>query len=323
MGYTSSTSTGTYTITGETTDYDFSKAGQVYLTSYYDSSTGTTYSVASNNTAAATSYLGGESDYVKNLTPYAYTFTFTYGDGDYYTGTVYAPPDYGYSTSYTQTTTDENGKTGTYAITGVTSSVMGEAGQVCVTSYYDKESGATYTPVSNGTAVGTSYLGSEHDYIIKSGMPEFLFGYSGGTFYEADVGSYSRYDFKYYYNSGSGDYYTGYVYAPTSFETSQGGFLSVGTYLYIQPQPLWASGYHSLNGGYYYITGITDGFASSYDKESYITAYYDADTAKASLGVNSDDSATAGSVYVADRSTSWESGYAIMRLSACYRLQRL
>jgi len=159
--------------------------------------------------------------------------------------------------------------------------------------------------------VGTSYLGSEDDYIIKSGAPEFLFGSSSGTFYEADVGSYSRYDFTFNYNNGSNDYYTGYVYAPTSFETSQGGFLSVGTYLYNQPEELWASGYQSLNGSYYYITAITDGYASSYDKKSYITAYYDADTAGASLGVNSDGSATAGTVYVADRSTSWESGYAL------------
>jgi len=136
---------------------------------------------------------------------------------------------------------------------------------------------------------------------------------SGGHafLYSADVGAYSRYDFTFNYNNGSGDYYTGYVYAPTSFETSQGGFLSVGTYLYDQPMELWASGYQSINGGYYYITAITDGFASTYDKKSYITAYYDADTAQSSLALNSDGSATAANIYVADRTASMEMGYAI------------
>ena len=218
--YTKSTTdekgnTDTYTITGVTTGYDVSKAGQVYVTSYYDKGSGKTYTPVSNGTAVGTSYLGSEHDYIiksgvpeylfgssgstfyeADLTSYAYAFKFTYGDGDYYTGTVYAAPEYGYSTSYTKTTTDEKGNTDTYTITGVTTGYdVSKAGQVYVTSYYDKGSGKTYTPVSNGTAVGTSYLGSEHDYIIKSGVPEYLFGKSGGTFYEADLTSYA-YAFK-------------------------------------------------------------------------------------------------------------------------------
>lgn len=69
---------------------------------------------------------------------------------------------------------------------------------------------------------------------------------------------------------------------------------------------------YQVNGGYYYITAITDdGYPFSYDKKSYITSYYDANTAKASLGVNSDGPASAGTVYLADRGTAWESGYAI------------
>ncbi len=326
--------TDTYTITGvSTTVYDASKAGQVYVTSYYDKGSGNTYTPVSNGTAVGTSYLGSEHDYIiqigvpeylfgssggtfyeADLVSYAYAFKLTYADGDYYTGTVYATPEYGYSTNYTKTTTDEKGQTDTYTITGVSTTVYdaSKAGQVYVTSYYDAGSGNTYTPVSNGTAVGTSYLGSEHDYIIQSGVSDYLFGSSGGTFYEADLGtpmgggSYSRYDFKYFYNNGSGDYYTGYVYAPTSFQT----FLTVGTYIYDQPMSLWASGYQSLNGAYYYITGVTDGYASSYDKQSYITSYYCA-AVSANLWVNSDDSATASMVYVSDRSTSFESGYVI------------
>ena len=73
---------------------------------------------------------------------------------------------------------------------------------------------------------------------------------------------------------------------------------------------LWVSGYQSLNGGYYYITAITDGYASSYDKKSYITAYYDGDKAENSLGVNYQALPKVGSLFVVNRATSWEKGYA-------------
>ncbi len=441
--------TGTYMITGVSTGFDVSLAGEVYVTSYYDYESGRTYTPVSNGTAVGTSYLGSEHDYIiksgvpeylfgksgatfyeADLVSYAYSYKLTYGDGDYYTGTVYAAPEYGYFNGYTKTTTDENGQSGTYTInqvttgfgvslagqvfvtsysdkesgksytplgstgslgssylasesgylikSGVTDFYFGggyyeadlgglytftfnygttgipipvrsmrarvlrhdgltyavnntktltdeqgaqgtykltgieyvedvsQAGQVLVTSYSDKESGKTFTPVSNGTAIGTEYLGSEVDYIIEKDIPEFEFGKdTDGIFYEADVGDYSHYDFTFSYNNGSGDYYTGYVYAPTSFETY--GCITVGTLLQYEPEPMGGA---SL-GGYYYITAITDGYASSYDKKSYITAYYDADTAKASLGVNSDGSATAANIYVASRTAAYETGYAI------------
>ena len=60
----------------------------------------------------------GSTFYEADLTSYAYAFKLSYGDGDYYTGTVYAAPEYGYSTSYTTTTTDEKGNTDTYTLPG-------------------------------------------------------------------------------------------------------------------------------------------------------------------------------------------------------------
>jgi probable HAF family extracellular repeat protein len=249
----------------------------------------------------------------ENYTKYDFTCYYNNGSGDSYTGYLYAATDYqGYQVGYTQSFTDENNQEGYYKIIGETdfSGANGLAGVVYVTSYYDMENNTTYTPVSYGTAIGTNYLGSEHDYIITSGVPKYEFGKDGSTFYEADAGDYSRYDFTFYYNSGSGDYYIGYVYAPTSFQTSDPQ-LTVGKQLYEQPNTLWQWGYQNLNGGYYEITAVTDGFGSSYDKKSYITAYYDANTAKASLGVNSDGAATAGSIYVSDRTVNFESGYAI------------
>jgi hypothetical protein len=337
VGYTQTNTdenlqSGYYNITAATDlGSDSSQAGQVYVTSYYDQESNQTYTPVSNGTAVGTNYLGSEHDYIiqsgvpeylfgssdgtfyeadvsSSYSSYDFTYYYNNGSGDYYSGWIYAPTGYnGYQVGYKQTTSaDENGQAGYYQITAVTDSGSdgSKDGKVYVTSYYDAETGTTYTPVSFGSAVGTNYLGSEHDYIIQSGVPEFYFG---GGYYEADVGDYSRYDFQYYYNNGSGDYYTGYVFAPTSFKT----FLTVGTSLYDQPQPLWASGYVSLNGGYYYITGITDGFSSSYDKESYITSYYDADTAGASLGVNYVTDGYSSASYVADRTLVWEYCYAI------------
>ncbi len=119
------------------------------------------------------------------------------------------------------------------------------------------------------------------------------------------AGDYSKFDFTYRYNDGSGDYYTGYVYAPTAFETY--GAIVVGTKLEYEPEGL---GSKALSG-YYEITAITDGFDSSYDKKEYITSYYDGNIYKASEGVNTDASTTAGVVYVADRSGTDESGYVV------------
>jgi probable HAF family extracellular repeat protein len=314
--------TGAYGITKVTTGYDYSLAGQVYVTSYYDQESDQTYIPVSRGSAAGSSYLGSEHAYIiqsgitdylfgssggafyeADLAAYAYSFKFTYGNGDYYTGTVYAAPEYGYSTSYTKSVTDENGKTGAYGITKVTTGqALSTKGQVYVSSYYDMASGKTYTPLHSGTTVGSSYLGSERDYIIASGVSEFYFG---GGYYVADVGSYSRYDFKYYYGPDSRDYYLGYFYAPTSFQTS-GPAIQAGSSIYKQPMELWAGGYESLYGGYYSITAVTEGYAASYDKKSYITAFYDGDTAGTSLQTLS---ATGGTVYVANRTSGWESGY--------------
>jgi len=239
---------------------------------------------------------------------YDFTCYYNNGGGDYYTGAVYAATgDNGYEVGYTQAFTDENGQAGYYEITTVTDlgADGSQAGQVFVSSYYDQESGNTYTPVSHGAAVGTDYLGSENDYIIMDMAVDFLFG---GGYYEADVGSYSMYQFTFCYNDGSGDYYIGLVYAPTSFQTS-GPQLGVGACIYDQPMPMWGS-YQGLNGGYYYIYAITDGFSSVWDKQSWISAYYDGDTAGATLGVSA-YATTASYIFVPDRTAAYETGYAI------------
>ena len=49
-------------------------------------------------------------------------------------------------------------------------------------------------------------------------------GYWHAFLYEAENTTYSIYDFTCYYNNGSGDYYTGYVYAPTGYKGYQYGY---------------------------------------------------------------------------------------------------
>ena len=90
---------------------------------------------------------------------------------------MYAEPEHGYGIGYTQNATDENGLPGTYSITGVTEGFdVSLTGQVYITSYVDNESGNTYTPEFNAAALGLSYLGSEHGFIIQIEVPAYEFG---------------------------------------------------------------------------------------------------------------------------------------------------
>src|SRR5208337_4708687 len=135
-----------------------------------------------------------------------------------------------------------------------------------------------------------------------------VLSYLGASSSSTLEGGESKYNFTYYYNNGSGDYYTGYVYAPTSFKTS-GPQLSVGREIYNEPAPMGGA---SLGGSGYYITAITDGYDSSYDKLEYITSYYDSSTSTAYEVLPSASSISTyidGHIKVQDRSTTDEGGY--------------
>ena len=125
------------------------------------------------------------------------------------------------------------------------------------------ESGMSFVPVSYGTAVGTYYLGSEYDYIVTSGVPEYYFG---GGIYEADyeviLPTANAYDFTFTY--GGNDAYTGTVYA------------DVGIFLLRRLYP----GRHGSDGqtGTYSITGMTPGYDLSLAGQVYVTNYYDQET---------------------------------------------
>jgi len=164
---------------------------------------------------------------VSTYDKYDFTYYYDGGQGDYYTGYVYTPTGYdGYQVGYTKDQVDENGKSGYYQITKVTSfspSISGldmnndgeivwneydgynnhiifytdsapssmptystPNGAVYVTSYYDKEGNKTYTPVSNGTSVGANYLGSEGDWIIWKDADGYLTSFKFGLHKNTD-----------------------------------------------------------------------------------------------------------------------------------------
>jgi hypothetical protein len=73
----------------------------------------------------------------------------------------------------------------------------------------------------------------------------------------------SRYDFNYYYNSGSTDYFAGYLYAPSAS-------FNDGSNYDTNFQP-----YSGGGPGYYWIYDETPGFDSSYDNQLYVNYYID------------------------------------------------
>ena len=234
------------------TDY-----GKVFVSSYYDGDASKLAFVPVNSTIpATTAYLGNENGYIKKdgVSAYlfsryyeadagdTYTFRYSYGNGDYYTGKVYARPIYAYYPGWKSayTATNESGSVGNYEITGVsfTGVATTDYGKVFVSSYYDGDSSTLgFTPVNLTTPLRNSLSGERKGYIKQDGVKDYLFS----RYYEADAGD--TYTFKYTY--GNGDYYTGTVYARP-------------TYAYY---PGWKSAYTTLNEvgqvGYYEITDMS------------------------------------------------------------------
>jgi hypothetical protein len=120
-----------------------------------------------------------------------YTFRYYYGNGDYYTGVVYASPTYGYYTGWKKTMTNETANTGYYEIIsmdylGINSSSYGKV--FVGTTYFDSDTAKFYKPIDTvNNLVGTNYLGSESGYIITPGSSSSFFGYG---YYEANVINY-------------------------------------------------------------------------------------------------------------------------------------
>ena len=175
--------------------------GQVFVEAYFDADSRRGFTPVNNDLPRGGAYLGSEWGAIlpgedpayqfggpggleADVLGIAYSFDYVYGNGDLYSGVVVAGPDRNYQPGWRQAVTDELGGGGYYRITGVNTYLpdASQNGQVSVSSYYDTDTAATYTPAHAGDAVGTNYLGSEADWIIAAGVPQYYFGKG---FYEA------------------------------------------------------------------------------------------------------------------------------------------
>jgi hypothetical protein len=133
-------------------------------------------SLYTGGTALAWSFVGTEGSMAVDPSMWSYTstgnvaqaydYTFMLGNGDSYTGTVYAASGQGYYPGLTWSTLDENGLTGNYQITGMEpggSDYYAKRGQVYISSYHEAATGLDYTPLeyTQGLPSGTDYPGSE------------------------------------------------------------------------------------------------------------------------------------------------------------------
>lgn len=169
---------GTYTLTGATGTTG-QVAGMVAVSSYYDVTSGQTYTPTSAGQTDGSAGLGSEYDSTignqgtqafgdggtyeaaQDGTLYNFTFTYTTG-GCHYSGTVSDNGYYGYYVGEAISATY-----GTYQITGTAGYTADPYGTVSVSSYYDSANGLSYTPYKTlqGKADGASGLGSEFDSI--------------------------------------------------------------------------------------------------------------------------------------------------------------
>ncbi len=267
---------GTYEILIASYDAAITSAqfGQVFVDLYHDAESNANYDPVNKGKAVGLTYLGSELDYLIKIdvpdfkfgqsyweadVGDTYNFRYTYGNGDYYDGSIYAGPSYGYYKGWKSTKQNKTGKTGTYEITGVsyTGVTISQYGQVLVNTYYDGDmSKKPYQPLNATGPLGTAYLGSEAGYIVKADIPDYYFGKG---YDEADVGD----KFIFIYTYGNEDYYTGYVYADPAYGYYRGWEKAT-------VNELQETGWYEIIGKSY------TGTSASYGKV-YVNRYYNGD----------------------------------------------
>jgi hypothetical protein len=149
----------------------------------------------------------------------AYDYTFTYGNGDSYTGIVYATLDKGYYPGLSWAGSG-GGQTGTYQITGVepgSSDYDEKVGQVFIASYHDAATGLDYTPLeyTQGLPCGMDYLGSEE---FRGGIAQVT--NNNGYFYD-DIHPQITDDGVIYWQGWDGHDYEIYSFDPVTNTTTK------------------------------------------------------------------------------------------------------
>ncbi len=192
-------------------NYSYVHNGKVFVQTYYDKETNSSTAPVNYTSPLGTNYLGSEWGYIRkaDVDQYRfgmyyglvreadytmrYSYTFNYADGDYYKGYVYAVADPSFYVLNRPVIVkkDENGRWGSYIITGTPVRDLDETknGQVWINSYYYKNGNlvGTYTPFKKqaNTYAGTNYLQSEYDYIITNNNGAYGFGQG---YYEVNPG---------------------------------------------------------------------------------------------------------------------------------------
>ena len=201
-----------------------------------------------------------------------YNFTYNYGNGDFYTGYVYALEGTYAAGQVLEGYYNETGNYGSYTIDSISSSTFDSwyNNQIYITSYYDGDTGYGYANILN-SGTGYSGLTSEYGWVYDANWSssDSYFDY----YNEADILGNQLFNYTYHY--GNGDSYSGYGYAAVDTYT-------VG-------QTIGYYGNETGNDGYYIIDSVELGNTSTgYNGYIYVTSYYDADTGFGTAGyVNS------------------------------------
>ncbi|PNK01760.1 hypothetical protein CEP10_18405, partial [Cylindrospermopsis raciborskii S07] len=283
----------------------------------------TTANLAPGNTSGNTySFTARATDAAGNVSPLSnpftltvglpgyqrYNFTYRYGNGDSYSGYVYAPVG-----TYTQgqnipvSNTNETGQTGSYTIDsfGEITTDSSFNNLVYLTSYNDADTGfGTTTNIwpPQGTVSGSSGLGSEYGFAYDANFfssdPYF------SNFFEADIRSNNVFfEFTYYYGEDTNnDYYKGYGYASRDYINAPGRYLAINS----KPNDTGKT-------GYYQVTSVQNSFdfgLRNINTYIWVNEYFDIQTDQDGIGTGGYGKANYIWSYGGNRGLGSEEGYA-------------
>ncbi|WP_417040653.1 cadherin domain-containing protein [Cylindrospermopsis raciborskii] len=237
-----------------------------------------------------------------------YNFTYRYGNGDSYSGYVYAPVG-----TYTQdqnipvSNRNETGQTGSYTIDsfGEITTNISFNNLVYLTSYNDADTGfGTTTNIwpPQGTVSGSSGLGSEYGFAYDANFfssdPYF------SNFFEADIRSNNVFfEFTYYYGEDTNnDYYKGYGYASRDYINAPGRYLAINS----KPNDTGKT-------GYYQVTSVQNSFdfgLRNINTYIWVNEYFDIQTDQDGIGTGGYGKANYIWSYGGNRGLGSEEGYA-------------
>lgn len=196
------------------------------------------------------------------------SFKFAYGNGDSYSGTVFAAPG-AYSSGQTWTVTDENGSVGTYVIDWVGDLQHGteDLDKVEIYSYFDAETQSDYypQPVNGDGRFGLDGLGSERGIVLgDEELGAFGRNAAGGAWLEADIDlSKVLQVYKFEFTYGNGDFYAGYGYADRDAYTHEQSWSAIDENGQIGTYAVYLGGFASA----------AEGFAG----QVFVSEYYDSE----------------------------------------------